>query len=136
MPLTALAIQNAKPAEKEYKLADERGLYLAVTPKGRKHWRFKYRFAGKEKKLHFGSFPDVGLADARTRRDEARRLLAAGSDPVVHEQEIEAQKVVQQEATFNFVADEWLARLELEGRARKTLSKMRWMVDFARPTLG
>lgn len=136
MPLSALAVQNAKPREKEYKLADERGLYLAITPKGRKHWRFKYRYDGKEKKLHFGSFPDVGLADARTRRDEARRLLAAGTDPTAYRQAVEAEQKVRKEETFSFVADEWLARLELEGRAAKTLAKMRWVVDFARPTLG
>lgn len=136
MPLTAVAVQAAKPRDKEYKLADERGLYLAVTPKGRKHWRFKYRFGGKEKKLSFGSFPDVTLGVARTKRDEARRLVASGKDPSALQKEAEVEQQALEERTFNFIADEWLARLALEGRAEKTLSKMHWMVDFARPALG
>ena len=136
MPLTAVAIQAAKPRDKEYKLADERGLYLAVTPKGGKHWRFKYRFAGKEKKLSFGSFPDVTLAKARERREEARSIVASGIDPSAIPAQEAADQRAREERTFNFIADEWLARLELEGRADKTLAKMRWMVDFARPALG
>jgi hypothetical protein len=65
MPLSAVDVSNAKPRAKPYKLSDERGLYLLVTPKGQRYWRFKYRFDGKEKTLAFGVFPDVSLADAR-----------------------------------------------------------------------
>ena len=136
MPLSALAVQAAKPREKDYKLADERGLYLAVTSKGRKHWRFKYRFDGKEKKLSFGSFPDVGLAAAREKRDEARRLIASGTDPSALQKQAEAEQQAREDQKFNVVADEWLARLTIEGRAEATLSKMRWIVDLARPALG
>lgn len=136
MALSVVGIQAAKPLEKEYKLADERGLYLAVTPKGRKHWRFKYRIGGKEKKLSFGSFPDVGLADARAKRDEARKLVAAGVDPSLQEQEAEEARKAREEQRFDFIADEWLERLSLQGRAEATITKMRWMVDFARPSLG
>lgn len=136
MPLSALAVQAAKPRDKDYKLADERGLYLAVTSKGGKHWRFKYRFDGKEKKLSFGSFPDVGLAAAREKRDDARRLIASGIDPSALQKEAEAEKQAREDQKFNVVADEWLARLAIEGRAEATLSKMRWIVDFARPALG
>ena len=131
-----MAVQNAKPREKEYKLADERGLYLLVTPKGRKHWRFKYRFAGKEKKLTFGSYPDVTLASARERRDEARSLVAAGTDPSHRLYQAQVDQQAREEETFNSVADEWLGRLALQGRTESTLSKMRWIVGFARPNLG
>jgi hypothetical protein len=77
MPLTDVSIRNAKPSDKPAKLFDERGLFLLVTPGGGKWWRFKYRFDGKEKLLSLGVYPDVGLKDARDRRDEARKQVAA-----------------------------------------------------------
>lgn len=72
MSLTNVAIRAAKPREKAYKLADEKGLFLFITPSGGKYWRLKYRFAGKEKKLAFGVYPEVSLAEAREKRDQAR----------------------------------------------------------------
>lgn len=78
MALTNVALKGAKPRAKEYKLADERGLYLLVTPAGGKHWRLKFRVAGKEKKLALGSYPEIGLKEAHERRDDARRAIAAG----------------------------------------------------------
>jgi hypothetical protein len=86
MPLTDVKIKNAKAAGKPYKLYDERGLLLIVTPRGNKWWRFRYRFADKEKLLSLGVYPDVGLKDARGKRDEARRLLAHFIDPGIHRQ--------------------------------------------------
>jgi hypothetical protein len=83
MALTDLIIRNAKPAEKQQKLADERGLYLIVAPSGGKWWRLKYRFGGKENSLSLGTFPDVSLKEARERRDAARKLLSNGVDPSV-----------------------------------------------------
>lgn len=71
MPLTDVAIRNAKPKEKPYKLGDTLGLFLLVQPSGGKLWRLKYRFEGREKKLAIGTYPQLGLADARKRRDEA-----------------------------------------------------------------
>lgn len=76
MPLTNTKIKNAKPKEKTYRLYDERGLYLEVSPKGGKWWRFKYRFRGKEKRISLGTYPDTSLSRAREKRDEARRLVA------------------------------------------------------------
>lgn len=89
MPLNNVRVQSAKPGEKQYKLADERGLYLLVHPNGCKWWRMKYRFGprkdgkpGKaEKVLALGVYPDVSLKRAREKRDDARRLLADGVDP-------------------------------------------------------
>jgi integrase len=81
MPLTALGVKNAKPKDKPYKLSDEKGLYLLVTPSGSKLWRLDYRFAGKRKTLAFGKWDDVELAQARERRDAARKTLADGRDP-------------------------------------------------------
>jgi len=81
MPLTNIAIRKALPREKLYRLTDGEGMYLEVAPNGSKYWRLKYRFAGKEKRLALGIYPYVSLADARERRYEARKALAAGFDP-------------------------------------------------------
>ncbi len=81
MPLTNTEIRNAKPAGKTRKLFDGGGLYLEVSLRGGKWWRLKYRFGGKEKRLSLGVYPDVSLADARNRREEARKLLANDIDP-------------------------------------------------------
>lgn len=79
--LTDTAVRTAKPTDKPRKLADEKGLFLLVTPSGGKWWRLKYRFGGKEKLLALGVYPAVTLKDARERREEARKLLANGADP-------------------------------------------------------
>jgi hypothetical protein len=87
MALTDTAIRNAKPKAKPYKLADGGGLFLLVNPNGSRLWRQKYRVEGREKLISHGPYPDVGLARARERRDEARRLIAQGIDPSVARQE-------------------------------------------------
>src|SRR3546814_13398733 len=81
--LTHIKITTAKPSEKLYKLHDTLGLYLAVKPNGSKLWRMNYRFLGKQKTLHLGKWPAVGLAAARAKRDEAREQIAAGMDPAI-----------------------------------------------------
>ena len=73
--------RNAKAGPKPYKIADGEGLFLLITPAGGKYWRLKYFFAGKEKLLALGVYPEVTLADARERRAQARKVLAAGNDP-------------------------------------------------------
>ena len=79
--LSDAKVRNAKPKTKPYKIADGEGLFLLVTPSGSKYWRLKYFFAGKEKLLALGVYPEVSLADARERRAQARKVLAAGNDP-------------------------------------------------------
>ena len=81
--LTHIKITTAKPSEKLYKFHDTLGLYLAVKPNGSKLWRMNYRFLGKQKTLHLGKWPAVGLAAARAKRDEAREQIAAGMDPAM-----------------------------------------------------
>jgi len=110
MPLTDTEVRNAKPKEKAYRLTDGDGLYLEVLPTGGKSWRFKYRFAGQEKRMVFGLWPEVGLKDARQRRNDARALVAAGADPGgQRRQEQEDQKAQAHETamTFERVAREW-----------------------------
>ena len=81
MPLTAAEIRALQPSANETKLYDSQGLYLVVSPNGSKHWRMRYSFAGKERKLSFGRYPEVSLKDARSKRVEARVVLASGTDP-------------------------------------------------------
>ena len=81
MPLTDTTIRTAKPTEKPYKLADEKGLFLLVSPNGSKWWRLKFRIDGKEKLLSLGVYPDTSLKKARSDRDTARSMLAEGIDP-------------------------------------------------------
>jgi len=109
MPLTDVQVRNAKPAEKPRKLSDERGLYLLINHVG-KYWRLDYRFSSKRKTLALGTYPDVSLALAREKRDQARSLLAQGKDP---SEERKAQKAVQSGKaanSFEAVAREWFAK--------------------------
>ncbi|MGD9811437.1 MAG: tyrosine-type recombinase/integrase [Sphingobium sp.] len=104
--LTELKVKAAKPAERDYKLSDDRGLYLYVTTKGYKSWRLKYRFNGKEGRLVFGPWPEVSLSEARDKRDEARRELRDGRDPSVSQKK---RKMLGDagEASFEKVARRW-----------------------------
>ncbi|MCZ6581418.1 MAG: integrase arm-type DNA-binding domain-containing protein, partial [Nitrospirae bacterium] len=110
MPLTDTAIRNAKPAEKAKRLFDGGGLYLEVSPTGGKWWRLKYRFGGKEKRLSLGVYPDVSLKDAREQRDEARKLLANGTNPSENRKAKKAAKVERAANSFEVVAREWFAK--------------------------
>lgn len=106
MPLNEMKIRNAKPKEKFYKIADGDGLYLHVAETGGKLWRFRYRFAGKEKLLALGSYPEISLLDARQRRDEARRQLAHSVDPGAVRKALKQAKTEETE-TFEVIAREW-----------------------------
>ena len=105
--LTDKAIKALKPKQKPYKAADGLGLYLSVQPNGSRLWRFKYRFAGKEKLAALGAYPEIGLADARARRDELRRLHAGGVDPVAYRRAADEARVAAAENSFKVLADEW-----------------------------
>lgn len=136
MALTATAINAAKPRPKAYKLTDELGLYLLVTPTGGRLWRMNYRFANKQKTLAFGNFPDLSLAKARELRATAREALALGRDPAEERKAKDREQNARLTETFGIISQEWLDRLKLEGRADNTLAKLRWLVDFAMPLLG
>lgn len=125
--LTDTSCRNAKPKSKVYKLSDGGGMYLAVSPQGGKWWRLKYRFAGKEKLLALGTYPEIGLADARERRDEARKLLAKGIDPGAARKEAKAAHEAKMVNTFEAVARDWLAKQRptwSESHARITLRRL------------
>ncbi|EBG0414892.1 DUF4102 domain-containing protein [Salmonella enterica subsp. enterica serovar Typhimurium] len=107
MKLTARQISTAKPTEKPYKLADGGGLYLLVNPNGSRYWRMKYRYAGKEKLLSIGVYPDVTLAEARDKRTQAKRILAAGDDPSEVKQAEREAKNLAVNNSFELLALEW-----------------------------
>ena len=114
MALTDTQIRKAlKPKDKPYKKADDKGLYLLVNPDKSKWWRFKYRFEGKEKSLSLGVYPDVGLKQARDRRDEARRLLADGIDPSARRHATKAAKSENGVNTFQAIATQWHGKVTL-----------------------
>lgn len=107
MKLTDTACRNAKPKEKPYKLADGGGLYMFIQPDGRKYWRLRYRYLGKEKVLALGVYPDVSLAEAREARKTAKKTLAAGVDPVEAKRSNKRKAVLNAANTFEAAAREW-----------------------------
>lgn len=109
MSLTAKTIRNARPGAKPLKLFDGGGLFLLVSPSGGRWWRMKYRFEGKEKLLSLGTFPEVGLKDARERRDEARKQIAAHVDPSEHRKAVKLAKLNRAANSFEVIAREWIA---------------------------
>lgn len=134
MLLTALAVQNAKQRSKPYLLRDGQGLHLLITPNGAKLWRLRYRFGGKQNMLSFGAFPDVSIAAARGKRDEARKLLAAGIDPSRQKKLDKLAAASAAKNTFRAIAEEHLANLEENGTAPSTMIKNRWyLFDLAAP---
>lgn len=132
MPLTDTAIKAAKPAEKPYKLFDERGLYLSVQPTGGRWWRFKYLIDGREKLLSLGCYPDVTLAMARARRDEARSLVADHKDP---SDKRKADRAARSE-DFKSVAREWLAKQQKRLGPRTFAKKVGLFEKFLFPYIG
>ena len=136
MPLTDTAIRKAKPADKPQRLFDGGGLYLEIAPSGGKWWRLKYRHGGKEKRLSLGTYPDTSLADARSKRDDARKLLAAGVDPSEQRKVEKAAGVEAAANSFEVVARSWL---ETQRRVLEpiTVTKAeRMMKAWAFPWLG
>jgi integrase len=106
--LSDTKVRKAAPAERDYKLADEKGLFLLVRPNGSKLWRHKFRVAGKEKLLSYGAYPDVTLAEARDLRDASRRQLRNGEDPArERKRSADAAKMAEAHA-FESLAREWL----------------------------
>lgn len=116
MALTDVAIRNAKPREKPYKMGDALGLFLLVQPSGGKLWRLKYRVDGREKKLGLGIYPEVTLSEVRRRRDEARELIAAGKDPSREKQREKFRSRELSGDTFSAIASEYCEKRKRDGQ--------------------
>lgn len=139
VPITDIQAKNAKPKEKDYKLSDGQGLYLLVNIKGGKLWRLDYSFDGKRKTLSLGAYPAVSLADARQRRDDAKKLLANGVDPsdIKKSQKVEKQVQAEQDAnTFEKVARDWFAKNEPAWSQSHCNTIMRRLVRDIFPVIG
>ena len=136
MALTDTSIRNAKPGDKPKKLFDERGLFLLVQPSGGKLWRLKYRYLGKEKKLSLGTYPDVSLRVARERRDEARTILANGTDPATVKAALKDEAKEAAANTFASIGEEYVAKMEREKRAAVTIKKTQWLLSLLNRDLG
>ncbi|MCD6039487.1 MAG: intA [Gammaproteobacteria bacterium] len=136
MALTDIKVKNAKPKEKPYKLADAEGLFLLVTPKGAKYWRLKYRFNSKERVLAFGVYDRVTLADARSKRNEARDLLIKGIDPGALKQQKKQSGKITAENSFEAIAREWLAKFSTNWSAKHIARTLRQFEKEIFPWLG
>jgi integrase len=133
MALSDLTCRSVRPSAKLQKLSDGGGLQLWVQPTGTRWWRLAYRYQGKQKLLALGVYPTVSLAEARRAREEAKRFLAAGVDP---SQQRKAKKEHEHGEVFRIIGDEYVARLEKEGRTEKTVSKIKWLLSFAYQEFG
>jgi hypothetical protein len=131
-----LEIRVAKPGSIPYKLAEEKGLFLLVQPSGAKLWRLKYRFHKIERKLSLGQYPEISLKEARDRRDDARRMVENGEDSVAVRRREKLAGKLRAATTFRSVADEYLVKMEAEGRTEATMKKARWFRDLIDRDIG
>lgn len=136
MPLTDNKVKGTKPQTKPFKLADGGGLFLLVNPDGRRYWRLKYRYAGKEKLLALGVYPTVSLAEARVLRDQAKTTLRARIDPGAERKEAKLKQRHNAANTFEAIAKEWHAKQTgkwTPGHAEKVMGGLKLHVF---PTIG
>lgn len=134
--LTDTAIKALKPGDKPRKIADGKGLFLLVNPNGAKLWRWKYRADGKEKLMALGNYPDVSLKQARDARDEARRLLSAGTDPMAERKSIKIARRMSIEKTFASVARAWWESWKTARSDNHTVYVMRRLEADVFPAIG
>ncbi len=134
--LTDMAIRNAKPKDKPYKVADSQGLYLLVNPGGSKLWRVKYRINGVERKLVLGAYPDIKLAEARAARDVARKQVGQAVDPSAAKRQARIEATIRAGNTFALVAGELIEKKAREGRSATTLDTQRWLLKLLGKDFG
>ncbi|OJU22846.1 MULTISPECIES: tyrosine-type recombinase/integrase [unclassified Sphingomonas] len=134
--LTVTQIRALKPRAAPYKVPDVDGLFLLVQPSGGLFWRFRFRAHGIEKKLSLGSFPKVSLQGARRLRDEARAKLIDGIDPVQEKKERKLAAEIAARTTFRLVAEEYIQKIENEGKSPATIKKARWFLDLLDRDIG
>ncbi len=136
MSLTDAKVRNAKPRKRPFKIADGEGLFLLIAPSGSKYWRLRYFLGGKEKLLALGVYPGITLADARDRRAQARKQLAAGNDPGEARKEIKRQAVLKSANAFETVAREWIGQRRHEWAPRSAKTTLARLEQHILPKLG
>ncbi|RQW43099.1 integrase arm-type DNA-binding domain-containing protein [Novosphingobium sp. LASN5T] len=139
MSLTDIAIRRAKTRDKPYKLYDELGLFLVISPSGSRLWRMKFRHGGSEKKLSFGAYPHVSLRDARKMRDDARDLIADGKDPALERQREKLRAGALAENTFTSIANEYCRKRRRDGDrawAPATAARCEYLLSLLDNSIG
>ncbi|MGE0918059.1 tyrosine-type recombinase/integrase [Trichlorobacter lovleyi] len=136
LPLSDLKISKAKPQDKEYRLFDGGGLYLAVTPSGGKLWRIKYRFEGKAKELHLGAYPVITLAEARQKLLDTKRTIAGGVDPGAVKKARKQARLEKEANSFEVIAREWHGRYVGQWTAGHAVTIMSRLERDVFPYLG
>jgi len=136
MALTELQVKNAKATDKPLKLSDGGGLFLLVQPNGAKYWRLAYRFAGKQKTLALGVYPDISLSDARVLREEARKVLANGADPGAVKKAQKAAVLELAANSFEIVATEWLSKFSKHWKESHTKTIRVRLINDVFPWIG
>ena len=136
MALTDTSIRNSKPGECPRKIFDERGLYLLIMPEGHRWWRLKYWFQGKEKLISLGTYPEIGLKQARQRRNVARQLIAEGIDPSVERKLKKARLATEPSSNFEAVAREWFDKFSPSWAATHAQTVIRRLEANAFPSIG
>ena len=137
MALKDAEIRAFRASDTPYKRADSGGLYIEVFPNGSKLWRWKFRVAGKEKRMALGAYPTVSLADARKRRDAEKKKLEFGTDPAIDRKRAKAAAKISAANTFAAIAKEYIdSKMVGEGRAEATIFKARWFLEQLEPAIG
>lgn len=136
MALTDFAIRAVKPADKIQKISDGEGLQLWVMPAGSKLWRWAYRYNGQQKTLALGAYPEITLAEARRKRDEAKALLASGIDPGQQRKLDKITRAISNAVTFDSVAEDYIAKKMREGLAASTVKRLRAQLRLVSPAFG
>jgi integrase len=137
--LTDTAVRTAKPRAKAYKMGDAQGLFLLVQPAGGKWWRLKYRVDRREKMLAIGTYPEIGLSEARKRRDAARAVIAAGKDPSLEKQREKARGRIDAANSFVLIATEFCEKRKGDGHrgwAERTVAKNAYLLSLLTPAIG
>lgn len=137
MPLTETKLRTLKSKDKPYKVADQRGLYVEVTPSGGKLWRFRYRIGKTEKKLSIGPYPEISLKEARDAAYEARHTVASGGDPALEKRKKKIRNELLMAQTFEAVAREYIEQMMVKnGLAQATLVKANFFLEQLTPAIG
>ena len=136
MPLTDIVVRKAKARLAPYKLADGGGMYVLVKSDDARYWRMDYRWEGRRRTLALGVYPSVSLSDAREKRDQAKKQLAARTDPATQRKLDKIASNVASKNTFRLISREWIEKLMREGRSPRTLSKINWLLELAYPGIG
>lgn len=135
MPLTDVAIRKLRPREKMYRVSDGAGLALQVEAAGGKNWRFRYRYAGKEKMISLGAYPEISLSAARNERQRCRELVRTGIDPSQQKQKERVALAVNSKNTFGAIAEEFIRKRKDDGLAARTIKKKRTLLTLLLPDL-